>query len=152
MDTKTCTMCGLLKPTTDYYADKKQSSGLRPNCKACQSKRSKHTYDTDPAYRARKLAIAAKYQKGQRRDYQIRILTIMKRAGCKDCGETDPLVLDFDHISDKTAGIAIMVRNHYTWEAIEAEIAKCEVRCSNCHRRKTALERNYYDGIDLAAL
>jgi hypothetical protein len=56
---------------------------------------------------------------------------------CIDCGETDPVVLEFDHLSDKCfdVGQALPYRN---WEAILAEIRKCDVVCANCHRRRTA--------------
>jgi hypothetical protein len=37
-----------------------------------------------------------------------------------------------------------LVGRRWGWETIEAEIAKCEVRCANCHRRKTALEWDWY--------
>ena len=60
---------------------------------------------------------------------------------CVDCGEPDPVFLDFDHIESKGAKIAPitkMISNGYCWENILLEIAKCEVRCSNCHRRATA--------------
>ncbi len=55
---------------------------------------------------------------------------------CCDCGETDPLVLEFDHLRDKrfNIGSALPYRN---WESILAEIEKCEVVCANCHRRRT---------------
>jgi len=153
LHTKTCTKCAETKPLDSFYSDTRQSSGLRPDCKECQKKLSKDKYQNDTDFRARKLATAAAYQKGQRREYQIRILTLLKQSGCIDCGEKDPVVLDFDHVyGTKTAGISFMVRNHRAWETIEAEIAKCVVRCSNCHRRKTAKDRNYYADIDLAAL
>lgn len=149
---KTCTKCEVEKDESEFYADKRQRAGLRSYCKQCQSNRGKEKYTTDSAFRERKLANTAAYIKGRRREFQIRILTILKNTGCKDCGETDPIVLDFDHLRDKTDGISRMVRNHYSWEDIELEISKCEVRCSNCHRRKTAKERNYYVDIDLSKL
>lgn len=66
---------------------------------------------------------------------------------CVDCGETDPIVLEFDHLRDKTAGISKMVHDVRSFSAIEAEIAKCEVRCANCHRRKTAKDFEWYKSI-----
>lgn len=57
---------------------------------------------------------------------------------CVDCGEMDPVVLEFDHIADKKAAVAQLVASGYSWCAILQEIAKCEVRCANCHRRITA--------------
>lgn len=152
MHIRTCTKCKLEKPTSDFYKDSRQSTGIRPNCKECSKRASKEKYNNDPEFKQRKLDTAAAYQKGARRDMQIKVLTILKSTGCKDCGETDPIVLDFDHIHDKFDGISRMIRNHRSWALVELEIAKCEVRCSNCHRRKTARERGYYLDIDLDAL
>lgn len=64
---------------------------------------------------------------------------------CVDCGESDPVVLEFDHLYDKSANVSDM--QVVSLSRLAAEIAKCEVRCANCHRRKTAHELNYYDGL-----
>lgn len=55
--------------------------------------------------------------------------------GCIDCGfNTHPAALDFDHVrGDK----AILVSSCKSRARADAEIAKCEVRCSNCHRIKS---------------
>jgi len=54
---------------------------------------------------------------------------------CIDCGETNPVVLDFDHVKgNKIMCISNMVRNSYSIETIKKEIKKCEIRCANCHR------------------
>ena len=58
---------------------------------------------------------------------------------CVDCGEADLLVLDFDHRDPSTKRLEISsMLEGYSWAAISAEIATCDVRCSNCHRRRTA--------------
>jgi len=63
------------------------------------------------------------------------LATVKLTAGCADCGYKDHAVaLDFDHLPgfEKSFNIA-----RSTWRArhlIEAEVAKCEVVCANCHR------------------
>ncbi|HEV2755722.1 MAG TPA: hypothetical protein VG318_08090 [Actinomycetota bacterium] len=59
---------------------------------------------------------------------------------CTDCGETDPVVLEFDHLRDKRFNIGPKLATH-AWEDILDEIAKCDVVCANCHRRRTARRR-----------
>jgi 5-methylcytosine-specific restriction endonuclease McrA len=80
----------------------------------------------------------------ERRD-EIRAFINSKLAGaaCADCGEGDPIVLDFDHIGPKAFNIAQAVARLKPIAAIADEISKCEVRCANCHRRKTHLTHGH---------
>ena len=62
---------------------------------------------------------------------------------CIDCGESNPLVLDFDHVKgEKVNNISDMVGQSYSIESIKNEMRKCEVRCANCHRIKTHERHN----------
>ena len=63
---------------------------------------------------------------------------------CVDCGESNPVVLDFDHRdrATKSRDVAWFIRRR-DLVRLAAEIAKCEVRCANDHRRKTARELGY---------
>ncbi len=57
---------------------------------------------------------------------------------CVDCGEDEIAVLEFDHVRDKRGDLARMAHEGAELEEIEAELAKCEVVCASCHRRRTA--------------
>lgn len=63
---------------------------------------------------------------------------------CIDCGEKDILVLEFDHKDRKMkeGEIRHIIQSGATLEKVMEEVQKCEVRCSNCHRRKTEKENN----------
>jgi len=64
---------------------------------------------------------------------------------CVDCGETDPIVLDFDHCrGEKSFGISKAINGGYSKKRLLEEVKKCDVRCTKCHRRKTASENGYY--------
>ena len=56
---------------------------------------------------------------------------------CTDCGETNPVILEFDHIRDKKFNIGEACSLGVSLKRVQAEVAKCEVRCANCHRKKT---------------
>ena len=76
-----------------------------------------------------------KRNKTQRHKNKEYIDAIKSISSCVDCGESNPLVLDFDHVKGIKIGcISNMVRGSYSLETIQAEIDKCEVRCANCHR------------------
>src|SRR5205823_13759924 len=74
------------------------------------------------------------------------ILAFLCSHPCVDCGEGDPVVLDFDHLNptDKRWNIADKVTDGSAWPTILAEIEKCAVRCANCHRRRTAHQFGWY--------
>lgn len=61
---------------------------------------------------------------------------------CVDCGESDILVLEFDHRDRKMkdGDISHIIQRGATLKKLIAEVQKCDIRCANCHRRKTQLE------------
>lgn len=62
----------------------------------------------------------------------------LKQHPCVDCGEDDIEVLTFDHVRGKKhMDVSAMVLGGYRWPRILTEIAKCAVRCWNCHMRRT---------------
>lgn len=69
---------------------------------------------------------------------------LLSQSSCLDCGEDDFLVLEFDHVRDKkTNNISTLVRrsNRVSLDALKNEIAKCEIRCANCHQMRTLARR-----------
>lgn len=66
----------------------------------------------------------------------------LKKNPCVDCGEENIIVLEFDHISDnKSYDISDMQK--HSIKAVQLEIDKCEVVCTNCHRIRTAKRANW---------
>ena len=105
------------------------------------------------AYQARRsyyIACNVRLKAERRRRYIQRISEYLSAHPCVDCGEADPVVLDFDHIGDnKTATISYLLGTVAGWDKLASEIKKCEVRCANCHRRKTAREQGWYKNVGL---
>jgi hypothetical protein len=56
---------------------------------------------------------------------------------CKRCGESDPICLDFHHTdsANKDSEVSRLLTDLRSKERILKEIDKCEVLCSNCHRK-----------------
>jgi hypothetical protein len=74
------------------------------------------------------------------------VLDYLKTHPCVDCGQTNPLVLDFDHRdpAEKDDSIARIVSDTGALPRLLAEIEKCDVRCSNCHRIRHAANRSVH--------
>ena len=56
---------------------------------------------------------------------------------CEKCSENHPATLDFHHSipEEKEHSISNMIRDGFSKENILKEMSKCEVLCSNCHRK-----------------
>ena len=77
------------------------------------------------------------------KENQQKIIEYLQNHPCIDCGETDIIVLQFDHVrGKKRKEIGAMLS--FSWNTIMAEIEKCEVRCANDHIRKTARQQKSY--------
>jgi hypothetical protein len=89
-------------------------------------------------HREKVIAKAKVYSKAAKNRIRAYINAYLEANPCVDCGETNVVVLEFDHVSDdKKFNISDATRHGYSMDKVTAEIAKCEVRCANCHRKKT---------------
>ncbi len=59
------------------------------------------------------------------------------------CDETDPCCLEFDHIDPATKKFTISegIRLAVTLAQLKAEISKCCIRCSNCHKKRHSKDK-----------
>ncbi len=66
------------------------------------------------------------------------LLKFRQEHPCVDCGESDPDVLDLDHVrGQKDRSVYELGNAAVSLARLQAEIDKCEVRCANCHRKIT---------------
>ncbi len=85
-------------------------------------------------------------QKRHRIKIRVALLDFLSTKECIDCGEADPVVLEFDHRNPETKsrGVARFLSGHFSWKSVIAEIEKCDIRCANCHRRKTYVQYKHW--------
>jgi hypothetical protein len=79
-----------------------------------------------------------------RRRNLLFLLEYLRRTPCVDCEEQDPVVLDFDHVGVKRWGVVQLAGRECSIANLEREIAECEVRCANCHRRRTIVQQSHF--------
>lgn len=91
------------------------------------------------------MAKAAIWSKKQQDVIQKLVVDHLLQNPCVDCGEPDLLVLEFDHVrGKKLASISDLMAGKHSYDKVVNEISKCEVRCCNCHARKTAKQLGYW--------
>lgn len=109
-------------------------SGIRnKRCKKCVAAAVRKTYANSSIYR---MATKSKNRNTALKN-QIYIFEYLSSHPCVDCGETDPVVLEFDHIVPEEKQYCVTAMYAMKRERIDEEIARCVVRCCNCHKRKT---------------
>lgn len=132
---KRCSSCRELKPLEEYHRNRAKPDGLQARCRTCNIALNRQWYSDHPE--AAKLRMYARERRIRNRNRR-QIVEYLLEHPCVDCGEADPVVLDFDHMRDKLCNVSFLTHTTATWARILEEISKCEVRCANCHRRRTA--------------
>lgn len=132
-----CSRCHTEKPLEEFNRWTRGRDGRQPYCRSC----------TSSYYQANSIKHKATVAARNRRvaeEINRLVYEYLLEHPCVECGESAPVVLDFDHVRGVKVGNVCDLMRRGRWSAVEAEIAKCEVRCANCHRRKTARELGYY--------
>lgn len=136
---KICTQCKNVKDVNEFHKRTKASDGLQSRCKKCNIENRLKHYKTDHGKQLKQVA-----EKKYRKVITDYIKDYLSNNPCVDCKESDPIVLEFDHIDRSTKIKAVsLLRKTASLDKVKLEIAKCEVRCANCHRRRTAKQFNW---------
>ena len=148
MDDKACPGCNARLPVTEFNWKFKARGIRQVRCQTCTRAQVRSHYDKHRAhYIARSLARNAEVL----RDHQSRVLAYLATHACVDCGEADPVCLEFDHVRGDKLDEVCRMMGHCPWRVIAAEIEKCDVRCANCHRRKTARAAGWYRTLEVGS-
>jgi hypothetical protein len=132
-----CGRCSEVK-SVDQFAWRRKDKGQRDNmCAPCRSAYGREHY---LANRQRYIDAEARRKRARAESRTRYLFEFFRDHPCADCGEKDPLVLEFDHLGDKRFEVTNQFASR-NWREILNEIAKCEVVCANCHRRRTARRR-----------
>ena len=134
-----CGRCGDEKPLADFAWRRKAKGQLDNYCRPCRAAYKQIHYTQN---RARYIAQSQQRKKSVAEERTAYLVDFFREHPCVDCGETDPIVLEFDHLRDKAFGIARGIRDR-NWQSVLDEMAKCDVVCANCHRRRTAFRGGF---------
>lgn len=146
---KQCGKCLEFKSLDQFSKKTVKKDGaysLQTICKECVSVYDKRLYESN-----RKEIIKRKKRETDIRTFNNRkkFVKYLRKHPCVDCACDDIRVLELDHITDDKIDAVSTMLSQRKWSIIEEEMAKCEVRCSNCHTIKTA-ERLGSWRVDLA--
>lgn len=135
---KVCRKCKKEKLLTDFHQKTESKDGRGTMCKNCYIPYRRNIYLKNYKYERKR--------NNDRKKYLLDLVIKIKiEEGCVDCGIKDSRILDFDHVdkNNKIASVCKLVNSGTSEQKILDEIKKCEVRCANCHRIKTAIDFNY---------
>ena len=138
-----CTKCKKEKQLEEFNFKFKALGKRQGQCRECTRLFVKNHYNSNKAYYLKKA---------RKRNDEIRVTLVnylreyFLKNPCIDCRESDITVLEFDHTGKvpKFKAVSSMIRSGYPLEKIQKEIKKCEVRCANCHRRRTAKQFKWF--------
>ncbi len=142
---KNCNYCGLYLPDEAFNWCYKALGIRHKTCRDCQSSRQKQWYEKRKDEHKKNVLVRKVSARQEARQF---VLDYLSAHPCIQCGESDPMVLEFHHVGGKEREISFMITGGYPIAKIQAEIDKCQVLCANCHRRKTVKERGWFRNGD----
>jgi len=138
---KHCNKCNTTKSIDNFAIRNKSKGTLQSWCRECISTRDKQRWQDQSDHRRQNH-----YDKRNNRRVEKRkiVWKYLEQNPCSICGESDPRVLEFDHINPETKSNNVSELYTYSEKKIMEEISKCRVLCANCHRRETYDQFGYY--------
>jgi hypothetical protein len=144
MPQKKCNHCQQLKDEEEFNWRYKTLGVRNKSCRECQHAFNRTYYEGDA--KERHLQQVKERTEVAREAAREFVYDYLLSHPCEMCGESDPRVLEFHHVGEKDMAITRMVTGGFSIKRIQAEISKCQVLGSNCHRKITVDQRGWYRG------
>lgn len=124
---KICSKCSIEK---DISCFNKKGEGTSCQCRDCQKQYTKKHYKDNKQYYIKKSNLRTKNLRKWIREYKANL-------SCGRCGENHIACIEFHHSDPKIKDLDIsrVAGRGWSIERLLKEINKCEVVCSNCHRK-----------------
>jgi hypothetical protein len=130
-DCRRCSCCGCARSTSDFNRGQWW-------CRECFKR---YFADRGPRHSSQ-VKIAKERRIGAARGFLAEYLASHL---CMDCGETEILVLEFDHCRGvKRHDISRLLSQGPSIARLKRELGVCDVVCANCHRRRTARRGSWF--------
>lgn len=131
---KICLGCEQEKPLDDFRVNSRAKDGRTSRCKDCLNADGRVYSKTEE----RLKSLRETKRRAILRNHEY-VLQYLFGHPCVDCGNDNPVVLEFDHVrGEKENSVTLLILGACSIKRIAEEIEKCEVRCANCHRIATA--------------
>jgi len=126
-----CATCKLWLPIGEFGIKNKKTGELQRLCNECLRPYKRKWYRKHHEEQIARTAASWQAKKDMIRE--------LKSKPCTDCGLSFHwFVMDFDHVrGEKKGGVSALLQNNVSMTKLLAEIAKCDLVCSNCHRMRT---------------
>lgn len=129
----------ILKQKQDYWGANKET--LKPKNRVRWAKNRVRYGETAKRWRAANRESLLAYFRQRGVDHRA-CTDSLKDCPCLDCGEVfPPSVMEFDHVRGEKRFNLGRMANH-SRDAVEAELAKCELVCCVCHRIRSRERRD----------
>lgn len=127
---KICNKCGYPREIEEFSYENEVKDKRRGTCVHCQRENTKRHYNNNKGVYLDSQQKARIRIKKYLDDYKT-------DSGCIVCGENHIATLEFHHRDprEKEDNLTEAIRCKWSIARTDREIAKCDILCSNCHRK-----------------
>lgn len=138
---KVCTRCLTSKPLEEFSKRASAKDGLQPRCRICQRELVNQHYSDNKQYYKDKARVRNTATIIENRRY---VISYLRDNPCIDCGNSDIEVLQFDHRDRDTKSGEVSSFLDSSLERVKLEISKCDIRCANCHIKRSRRQLGWW--------
>lgn len=139
--TRYCPSCQQEKDISNYGKNNSYKDGYQVYCDSCLKKKRTEYYNKN---KQKLINKSINYYNKRKKLTQDWIIKYLSEHSCEDCGESDIVVLQFDHPEGEKLFSLGDNLGRCSLQKYITEASRCSVVCANCHVRRTAKQQLWW--------